>query len=87
MGNRDLGAERSAPGRDSDFVTKNVTIQATSGSLYVEPPPFRVNGMDACLAGRRKFWAIIGGLIFQKTSDIFPHNRPARRLFDSAKLT
>jgi len=51
MGNRGLSAETSAPARDSDSMTKNVTIQTTSGNLDVESPPFRDNGMDACLAG------------------------------------
>jgi hypothetical protein len=55
MGNRGVCAEPSALGRDSDFVTKNVTIQTTPEDLDVEAPPFRASRMDACLARRRRF--------------------------------
>jgi hypothetical protein len=84
MGNGGVRARLSALGRDSDFVTKNVTIQKLPGSLFVEveSPPFHNYGMRCAFQRAVRFRAIIGRQIFQKTSYVFPHNRLARRAFD-----
>ncbi|MGD0770826.1 MAG: hypothetical protein ABSB42_21800 [Tepidisphaeraceae bacterium] len=61
-----------------------MTIQTTSGNFIVEleSPPFFNHGIYRALPRAVGFRAIIGRQIFQKASDIFPLNRPARRLFD-----